>query len=275
MNILVSGSSSGIGRYLAGRLLASGHSIWGFSRSGGGDVPHARFHARSCDVADWDEVSRLASSIAAEPGFVGFDALVHCAAVQGPAGPAMTVAPLAWSNTVRANLDGTYFVIRAFFPLLRRDDETRRKILCFSGGGASAARVNFSAYGSSKSGVVRLVETLAEEFGDAAVDINAIAPGALPTQMTEDVIRAGGEAAGAEEVAAARRTLAEGQERFARLGALIDFLLGPDSDGITGRLLSAPWDPWERLPQYKEQLRSSDIYKLRRVTPADRGEKWD
>jgi len=41
-------------------------------------------------------------------------------------------------------------------------------------------------------------------------------------------------------------------------------LASPESDGISGRLISAVWDPWERLPEQLDQLRESDVYTLRR-----------
>jgi len=60
----------------------------------------------------------------------------------------------------------------------------RAKVICFSGGGATKPRARFSAYGVAKTGVVRLVETIAEEERDRAYDINAIAPGAINTRLT-------------------------------------------------------------------------------------------
>ena len=45
-------------------------------------------------------------------------------------------------------------------------------------------------------------------------------------------------------------------------------------DGITGKLISAIWDPWEELDRYKANLEDSDIYTLRRIVPSDRGLDW-
>jgi len=56
--------------------------------------------------------------------------------------------------------------------------------------------------------------------------------------------------------------------------ALVEYLLSPVSDGISGRLISALWDPWQDLARHKEELADSDIYTLRRVVPADRGAPW-
>ncbi len=204
----------------------------------------------------------------------GVDALICCAGVQGAIGPAMTLDPAAWSHTVRMNLDGTFYTLAAFFPLLERS-AGRAKVVCFSGGGAAAPRPNFSAYGVAKAGVVRLVETLAQEWKELPIDINAIAPGALPTRLTDEVLALGPERAGRQEYEAAQKTLAAGAAGFEQAGALIDFLLHPDSDGISGRLLSAPWDPWPSLREHRQELAGSDIFTLRRIVPADRGQDWE
>jgi hypothetical protein len=56
--------------------------------------------------------------------------------------------------------------------------------------------------------------------------------------------------------------------------ALAVFLGSAASDGITGRLLSAVWDPWEQLASHREDLDRSDVYTLRRIVPKDRGFTW-
>jgi hypothetical protein len=52
------------------------------------------------------------------------------------------------------------------------------------------------------------------------------------------------------------------------------FLAGHESDGITGKLISAVWDNWEELPIHREDLRKTDVYTLRRIVPKDRGFTW-
>jgi hypothetical protein len=46
------------------------------------------------------------------------------------------------------------------------------------------------------------------------------------------------------------------------------------SDGITGKLISAPWDAWESLPDHREELNGTDLYTIRRIVPKDRGHTW-
>ncbi|HEY3455022.1 MAG TPA: hypothetical protein VGK64_10505, partial [Bryobacteraceae bacterium] len=60
-----------------------------------------------------------------------------------------------------------------------------------------------------------------------------------------------------------------------KAAALCVMLLAGQSGGVSGRLISAVWDPWASLPAHKEELAQSDIYTLRRIVPADRGLNWE
>lgn len=272
MKIVLTGSSSGIGRALAARLLGRGHEVWGLARSDQSDFAtrHPRFRATRCDVADWTQVERAAAAVAG--AWPGIDALVTCAGLQGEVGRALATDPVRWSATVRANLDGTYYALRAFATLFARA-ERRAKVVCFSGGGATKPRPHFSAYGVAKTGVVRLVETLAEEERGHPLDINAIAPGAINTRLTDEVLALGPDVAGAAEFAAAQKQKATGGGSLDRALDCVEWLLSPASDGISGRLIAAPWDPWPELGARAAELAPSDVYTLRRIVPEDRDRK--
>jgi NAD(P)-dependent dehydrogenase (short-subunit alcohol dehydrogenase family) len=274
MNIVLTGSSTGIGRALAERLLSHGHYVWGLARSDQADLVSAhagRFQATRCDVSDWAQVEGAAVAVAAAWPHV--DGLVTCAACQGAIGRALGVDPAHWAATVRTDLDGTYHTLRAFDLLLARTPR-RAKIVCFAGGGATKARPNFSAYGVAKTAVVRLVETIAEEERARLLDINAVAPGAINTRLVDEVLTRGPAVVGEAEFAAAQEQKLSGGAPLATALDLVEWLLSPDSDGISGRLLSASWDPWTTLAAHKRALAESDIYTLRRVVPEDRGQKW-
>lgn len=274
MQIVVTGSSSGIGRALVERLLADGHHVWGLARSDQSDFAArhpGRFQGVRCDVGDWPQVEAAVRTVAA--AIPHADGLVTCAGLQGELGPAVSVDPQRWSATVRANLDGTYFAIRGFHALLARAPR-RGKIVCLSGGGGTKSRPNFSAYAAAKTAVVRLVETIAEEQRGAPLDINAIAPGAINTRLTDEVIRLGPAVVGQVEYDTAVKQKATGGGSLARALGLIGFLLSEKSDGITGRLLAAPWDPWETLDARRDALAKSDVYMLRRILPEERGLKF-
>jgi len=265
MNLIVTGSSSGIGHFLAGALAGEGHEVCRLARSA------QKGFALRCDVSDWRAVEKCASEVARRWDFV--DGLICCAGIQGPIGPAMQADPAEWQQAVAVNLGGTYFAIRAFYGLLCRAPR-RAKVIAFSGGGSTSPRPHFTAYGASKTAVVRLVETLAQEWRGRPIDINAIAPGAIFTRMTEEVIAGGPEAAGAVEYERALKQPRDNAAVLDKVLGLARFLLSEASDGITGRLISAPWDSWTTLPEHRDELAKSDIYSLRRIVPEDRGKTW-
>jgi NAD(P)-dependent dehydrogenase (short-subunit alcohol dehydrogenase family) len=285
MNIVLTGSSTGIGRALATRLLERGEHVWGIARSDQSDLAaqhKERFRFSICDVAHWPEVERAATEVGAAWSHI--DAVITAAGVQGEVGPALSADPTRWSATIRANLDGTYFAVRAFSGLLGLAPR-RVKIICFSGGGATKPRARFSAYGVAKTGVVRLVETIAEEERGRPLDINAVAPGAINTRLTDEVLTLGPSIVGEAEYATAHKTRAAAlasagsgnapnQATLEKALGLVEWLLSPASDGISGRLLAAPWDPWPTLDRRAGELASSDVYTLRRIVPDDRGLKW-
>lgn len=274
MNIVVTGSSTGIGRALTERLLAKGHRVWGLARSDQTPLTASHpslFTGVRCDVSRWSEVERAAALVAETEKHV--DAVITCAGLQGEIGRTLTADAARWSETVRANLDGTFHVLRAFAPLLARAPR-RAKIVCFSGGGATKPRARFSAYGVAKTGVVRLVETIAEEERGQPLDINAVAPGAINTRLTDEVLALGPDVVGAAEYAAAQKQKVGGGASLDKALGLVEWLLSPASDGVSGRLIAAPWDPWPTLDRHVAELASSDIYTLRRITPEERGKAW-
>jgi NAD(P)-dependent dehydrogenase (short-subunit alcohol dehydrogenase family) len=265
MKIVLTGSSSGIGQFLAESLEQRGHEICRLARS-----PQAGFSLQ-CDVSDWNAVQNCAETVAAKWNSV--DALICCAGIQEPIGPAMEMDPLAWRKNLAVNLDGTFFAIRAFYPLLRKSP-ARSRVICFSGGGSTSPRPNFAAYGVAKTGVVRLVETLSAEWSGNPPDINAIAPGAIFTKMMEEVLARGEKLAGQKEFESAAKMSRDNADRLEKVLGLVEMLLSPPGDGLSGKLISAPWDPWQNLAALREELMKSDIYTLRRVVPEDRGKTY-
>src|SRR5688572_19932827 len=207
MCIVITGTSNGIGRELARRLVSHGHEVWGFARQAQDEIPGSTgsFRSGKCDVGEWSNVERVAASVA--DAWPHVDGLVTCAGIQGEVGRTLAADPIRWNSTVRVNLEGTFNALRGFADLLAKAPR-RAKIVCFSGGGATKPRPNFSAYGVAKTGVVRLVETIAEEERGRPIDINAIAPGAINTRLTDEVIALGPDKVGRAEYATAQKTKA-------------------------------------------------------------------
>jgi NAD(P)-dependent dehydrogenase (short-subunit alcohol dehydrogenase family) len=197
------------------------------------------------------------------------DALINNAAITGPIGRAWENDWQAWQETIQVNLMAPVALSRLCIPWMRPGGA----IVNLSGGGATGPRPNFSAYGTAKAALVRFTETLAQEAADLGIRVNAIAPGAMNTEMLETVLRSGAQQAGPEYTRAVEQKQKGGQPPE-KAAALAYFLASPAAVGITGRLVSAVWDPWMNLPAHADELRGSDIYTLRRITPEDRGKQW-
>ena len=118
------------------------------------------------------------------------------------------------------------------------------------------------------------METLAEELRPFHIDVNGIAPGALATRLMNEVLAAGPEKVGQAFYDKNKKWKAEGATPLHLGAGLAVYLASSQSDGITGKLISAQWDPWARLHEHREELASSDIYCLRRIVPEDRGKKF-
>lgn len=65
-----------------------------------------------------------------------------------------------------------------------------------------------------------------------------------------------------------------GGENPQKAADLCVFLASNESDGISGKLISAIWDPWKKLAAHRDELMSSDIYTLRRITEKERNKDW-
>ena len=278
---VVTGASQGFGYAIASRFVQEGASVLLCARTANdlegaaegvraAAAPGAQVFAERADVSSEADVGRLAEIIKKQ--FGKLDILVSNAGVYGPKGAVDEVSWSEWSQAISINLLGTVLCCRTFLPLLRQ--ATHGKILLVSGGGATKPLPFLSAYAASKAAVVRFGETLAEELRDAGVDVNSIAPGALNTRLLEEVLSAGPEKVGQSFYEASLRQKESGGTPLERGAELCVYLASSESDGITGKLISAVWDPWQDLTAHGEDLQSTDVYTLRRIVPGERGLPW-
>jgi NAD(P)-dependent dehydrogenase (short-subunit alcohol dehydrogenase family) len=278
---LVTGASRGLGLAIAGHFLAAGARLVVCARTqasidaGAASLrtahgAQAPLLAVAADVSKPPDVARLIAQ--AVDRFGGIDVLVNNAGVQGPLGPLETVDGQAWARAVEVNLLGSVLLAQAVLPRMKR--QGWGKIIQLSGGGATRPMAGMSAYAASKAAVVRFVETLALEVSGTGIDVNALAPGALNTDMLDEVLAAGPAKVGEARHADALRQKATGGASLQEAAALAVFLASAQSDGISGRLISAVWDHWRQLPAHKAELEGSDVYTLRRITALERGFDW-
>lgn len=188
---LVSGAGQGLGRAIARRLAGEGARVAVNDRgpSPGVDAVVAETDgiAAIADVSDPEAVSRMVAGVESELG--GIDVLVANHAY-------MSMAPFAehdpddWWRNIDVNLSGTFFLVRAALPAMRRRGGGRIVIIASEFG--VVGWPNATAYAASKTGLISLTKTLARELGPEGISVNAIAPGIMDTpQLDVDAADAG------------------------------------------------------------------------------------
>jgi NAD(P)-dependent dehydrogenase (short-subunit alcohol dehydrogenase family) len=226
--------------------------------------------AQAADVSNQADIDNLIQIALQE--FSQVHILVNNAGVYGPIGFVEEVELNAWKKAIEINLMGSVLMCRAILPHFKQ--LRYGKIVQLSGGGATNPLSRLSAYAATKAAVIRFAETLAEEVRSDGIDVNAIAPGALNTRLLDEVLDAGPEKAGEAFYNRMVEIKLQGGTPLERGADLAVFLGSDASDGITGKLISAVWDPWESFPEHLKDLQTTDVYTLRRITPKERGLGW-
>lgn len=226
---LVTGASRGIGRAIAARLAQDGARViahYGRSReSADALASEADVELVQADLEQPDGASKLAGAIAGD-----IDILVHNAGVA-------TFTP--WGEESAEGID-RQFAINVRAPLLLtqalrdRIRDNGRVILISS----IVARRAFgdgaiTAYAATKGAVDTLVVQLAPLFGPRGITVNAVAPGAIDTEMSGWLREEGGAEQAYAMQALKRVGLADD------IADVVAFLAGPDSRWVTGQVLQA------------------------------------
>lgn len=280
-NAVITGSNQGFGKAIAEEFIAQGANIlicarnerllestrMELSKKAAGSQ---KVYSCVVDVSDHKSINLLFETALKKFGRI--DILVNNAGVYGPKGAIEEIDWYEWVKTININLLGTVLACKIFTPHFKKNGHG--KIINLSGGGATAPLPRISAYAASKAAVVRFTETLAEELKDTGVEVNCIAPGALNTRLLDEVLEAGMEKVGKAFYERAISQKQQGGTPLVKGAKLCAFLASDKSNGITGKLISAVWDPWDELPERLEELKNSDVYTLRRIIPKDRGMDW-
>lgn len=189
--------------------------------------------------------------------------LVNCAGIYGPIGRFESISIEEFIETMQINFFGTVLLCHAFLPLLKSDH--KKKIINFSGGGAASPFPNYSAYATSKIAIVRFTENIAVEFYEKDFDINCIAPGFVITRLHQKTLDAGPDLATPLFYENTKKKIASGGISIKKAADLTAFLLSSESDGITGKFLSAPYDPWYESNFQNRLRQDKDLATLRRI----------
>ena len=181
---IVTGAGGGLGQGICPSLAAAGAAVACVDRDGGRaeEIAHrisnagGRALVLECDVSDLPSVSSMVERVVAELG--GVDVLVNNAAIY-PRREWTEITPEEWDQVLGTNLRGYFLCARAVFDAMRERGGGR--IVNLSSVTFFVGLSHLLDYVSSKGGVIGLTRALAREVGPAGVTVNAIAPGAFPT----------------------------------------------------------------------------------------------
>ena len=244
-HVVVTGSGRGIGKAIAERLAADGATLTLLAR----DVERlepvgAQLGAgfAACDIRDRGQVDTAFAAAASERGPI--HALV---ANSGLGGPNEDGPDDRFDDLVATNLSGTYYCARAALRHLAPGPD-RRDVVVIASILARIAVGGYTGYSASKAGLLGLVRSFAAELAPENVQVNAICPGWVDTEMAWEGIDGFADAISATREEAYRRAMRDVPlQRMSNpedIAGTVAWLLSPDSRGVTGQAIDQNNGAW-------------------------------
>ena len=187
--------------------------------------------ALKTDVSNYNQCKSLVKKTIRT--FSRIDLLVNNAGIIGPIGNLWKNNLKDWENTIKINLLGTVNMCHLVVPYMLK--QKNGIIINLSGGGGAYGRPLFGAYACSKTTVLRLTETLADELKGTNINIFALAPGATWTEMAKETLKKGKlDKKNVKELKAIQKT---GGTPVEKLEKLVLFLVSKRAKKLSGKLV--------------------------------------
>jgi len=249
--IVVTGAGTGIGQAIALRLATEGANLALMAR--GEDRLHAtaesarqagaaQVSVHGCDIRDEVQVNAAFDAATAHHG--PLHALIANSGIGGPNEPG---AQDRWTDLIATNLTGTYHTLRAAQKHLESGPDSRHLVVIASILGRFGVP-GYTGYCASKTGLLGLVRALSLELAGDGVQVNAICPGWVDTEMAWKGIDGMAEGMGISRDEAHR--IAMESVPLGRMGkpehiaGTVSWLLSDDAHGVTGQGIDINGGAW-------------------------------
>ena len=239
MHIVVTGAGSGIGRSIAQTLAERGYSLILLGRqhrnleATKSALKNSQQHqCHTCDIRSAGEIKKALKNVAS---------LYALVANAGVGGENKYGDQDRWQEVIDINLTGTYQTIQECIPLLKKGSAPFKKIIIISSILARLGVPGYSAYCTSKAGLLGLTRSLAVEHSRDRVLVNALCPGWVDTDMAQEGLQGFANdlnVSKAEAYKEAMKPVPLGKmSQPEEVAKLVAFLISEEQNSITGQTL--------------------------------------
>lgn len=265
---IITGGARGIGFAIAKELVRQGVKVVICSRTNA-DIQKALKELNKqgemafgiiCDISQLSDCKELITF--AQNTLKKIDILVNNAGIYGPIGSFEKINVNDFKKTIEINLMGMVYCSYFVIPIMKKNGNGKIINICGAGvGGGTLPR--FSAYFTSKFAIAGFTEVLSDELKEKNITVNAISPGPVNTYLNKYLIEQGPQKSGKQMYDNALQLQRDGETSAELAAKLVAYLVSTEANHITGKLLSARWNPPGKLASIKEFSRN--LYKLRKI----------
>jgi len=231
---LVTGGSRGIGRAIALRLAQDGAHVMISYRTRAPEAQEVvngikksgrQSAAFQSDVSIYQQAKEMIEKIVKE--FARLDILINNAGITKD-GLLVRMAEDDWDSVINTNLKSVFnYTKAALHPMMSQKSGKIVNLTSVTGITGNAGQTNYAA---SKAGIIGFTKSLAKEVGSRNIQVNAVAPGFVETEMTAKLTESQRQKL-AENIPLKRTATPED------IAGVVNFLASPDSDYITGQVI--------------------------------------